>query len=420
MQLPHVVIVGAGFGGLAAARVLRKERVSVTVVDRHNYHTFLPLLYQVATAGLEPQDIAHPVRSILSRQRNARFRLGEVVGGNLSERMIELASGEKLHYDFLILACGSKTETFGLAGAEEHAFGLHSLDEARAFRNGMLRALERADWERDPVERGRLLTFVVVGGGPTGVEIAGALAELRKHVVPRDYAGIDPKEMRVILLEGADALLRGMPEALRAKALRSARELEIDVRLNALVERIREDRVLLADGSELPTRSVLWAAGVRGASVGEKLGLSRGRSARISVAHTLQVPGHPHVFAIGDLALVEEAEGIPQMAPVAKQQGRSAARNILRLLADQAPQPFRHRKTGQLATIGRSRAVAEILGLRFSGHLAWWVWLTAHLLFLVGFRNRAVVLVNWTYSYFTYDRGVRSIVGSDAPHRDRS
>ena len=414
---PHLIIVGAGFGGLATARALRKADVRVTVVDQHNYHTFLPLLYQVATAGLEPQDIAHPVRAILRRYPNADFRLGEVVGANLTEEVLELASGERLGYDFLVLASGSETETFDLPGASEHAFGLHSVDEARAFRNRVLRVLERADWAQDPVERERLLTFVVVGGGPTGVEIAGALAEFRKHVVPRDYPRIDSQDVRVVLLEGSDSLLRGMSESLREKALRSARGLGIDVRLNAMVERIAPDRVELRDSAPIPTRSVLWAAGVRGVSLSEGLGLAHGRSGRICVEPTLQPAEHPRVFVIGDLALVEGAEDLPQTAPVAKQQGRWAAQNILRILAAKEPLPFRYRNAGQLATIGRSRAVAEIFGFRFSGFLAWWVWLLAHLIFLVGFRNRAVVLVNWAYSYFTYDRGVRSIVGSDETER---
>ena len=413
----HLIIVGAGFGGLATARALRKADVRVTVVDQHNYHTFLPLLYQVATAGLEPQDIAHPVRAILRRYPNADFRLGEVVGANLTEAVLELASGEQLGYDFLVLASGSETETFDLPGASEHAFGLHSVDEARAFRNRVLRVLERADWVQDPVERERLLTFVVVGGGPTGVEIAGALAELRKHVVPRDYPRIDSQDVRGVLLEGSDSLLRGMSESLREKALHSARGLGIDVRLNAMVERIAPDRVELRDSAAIPTRSVLLAAGVRGVSLSEGLGLAHGRSGRIRVGPTLQPAEHTRVFVIGDLALVEGAEELPQTAPVAKQQGRWAAQNILRILAEKEPLSFRYRNAGQLATIGRSRAVAEIFGFRFSGSLAWWVWLLAHLIFLVGFRNRAVVLVNWAYSYFTYDRGARSIVGSDETER---
>ena len=413
----HLIIVGAGFGGLATARALRKADVRVTVVDQHNYHTFLPLLYQVATAGLEPQDIAHPVRAILRRYPNASFRLGEVVGANLEQAVLELATGEQLAYDFLVLASGSETETFELPGASEHAFGLHSVDDARAFRNRVLRVLERADWEEDPVERERLLTFVVVGGGPTGVEIAGALAELRRHVVPRDYPRIDSQDVRVVLLEGSDSLLGGMPESLREKALHSARGLGIDVRLNAMVERIAPDRVELRDSAAIPTRSVLWAAGVRGVSLSEGLGLAHGRSGRIRVGPTLQPAEHPRVFVIGDLALVEGAEDLPQTAPVANQQGRLAAQNILRILAAKEPLAFRYRNAGQLATIGRSRAVAEIFGFRFSGFLAWWVWLLAHLIFLVGFRNRAVVLVNWAYSYFTYDRGVRSIVGSDETER---
>jgi NADH dehydrogenase len=406
--------VGAGFGGLTAARALRRDRVRVTVVDKHNYHTFVPLLYQVATAGLEPQDIAHPVRSILRRTPNAVFRLAEIVGGDLERRVLETSAGELIPFDLLVLAPGSRTETYALAGAAENAYGLHSIDDARAYRNHLLRMLERADWIRDPEERERLLTFVVVGGGPTGLETAGALAEMRRHVIPRDYPGIDPEDVRVILVEAAAGILRGMPEPLPRKALRSAEALGIEVRRDAPVERVRPDRVELAGGGAIPTRSVLWAAGVRGALLAERLGLAEGSAGRVPVSPTLQVRRHPEVYAIGDLARVEGAESLPQIAPVAQQQGRLVARNIRNGLAGRSPEPFRYRDRGQLATIGRSRAVAHLFGIKFSGALAWWLWLVFHLMTLVGFRNRAVVLVNWAYSYFTYDRGARAIVGSAA------
>jgi NADH dehydrogenase len=406
------VIVGAGFGGLAAARALRRERVRVSVVDRHNYHTFMPLLYQVATAGLEPQDITHPVRAVLRRTPNAVFRLAEVVGGRLEARVLETAAGERIPYDFLVLAPGSRTETWTLAGAAEHAFGLHSIDDARAYRNHVLRMLERADWTRDAAERERLLTFVVVGGGPTGLETAGALAELRRHLIHRDYPGIDPEDVRVVLVEAGERILAGMPDRLPEKALRSAEALGIEVRCGTQVERVLPDRVDLAGGGSIATRSVLWAAGVRGASLGERLGLAEGAGSRVPVTPTLQVRRHPEVYAIGDLARVEGAESLPQMAPVAQQQGRLAARNIRNALAGRPAEPFRYRDRGRLATIGRSRAVADLFGLKLSGGLAWWAWLVLHLMVLVGFRNRAVVLVNWAYSYFTYDRGARAIVGS--------
>jgi NADH dehydrogenase len=414
---PHVVIVGAGFGGLAAARALAREPVRVTVIDRHNYHAFLPLLYQVGTAGLEPQDIAYPVRQILRRIPNAVFRLAEVTGADLAGRTLETEEGERIAYDRLILAVGSRTESFGVPGVSEHAFELHSIDEARAFRNHVLRTLERADWVRDAAERERLLRFVVVGGGPTGLEVAGQLAELRRHVVPRDYPGIDRDDVRVVLLEATGELLRAMPAELRASARRQLEELGVEVRLGAQVARVAADRVELADGTSLAARTVLWAAGVRAAALAEKLGLETGRGGRAVVGADLRAEAHPEVFAIGDAALVRGAEALPQIAPVAIQQGRAAARNIARSLAGQPPEPFRYRDQGQLATIGRSRAVANVFGLRFSGRTAWWVWLVVHVMKLVGFRNRAVVLVNWAYSYFTYDRGLRAIVGGDEPRR---
>jgi NADH dehydrogenase len=412
MPRPHVAIVGAGFGGLAAARRLARARCRVTVIDRHNYPLFLPLLYQVATAGLEPQDIAFPVRAILRRLPNAVFRLARISGGDLTERYLETDEGERIAYDYLILAAGSRTETYGIPGASEHAFELHSIDEARAFRNHVLRTLERADWTHDPQELERLLRFAVVGGGPTGLEVAGQLAEFRRHVIPRDYPGIDPDDVAVVLIEAGDGLLRGMPRVLRDKPCRHARDLGVEVRLGTAVRRVERGAVELSDGASLPTATVLWAAGVRGAPLAEKLGLARGQAGRISVGESLCVPGRAEVYAIGDIALVEGAEQLPQVAPVAIQQGDLAARNIARSLEGREPEPFRYRDQGQLATIGRARAVASLWGLNFSGVLAWWLWLVVHLMKLVGARNRAVVLVNWAYSYFTYDRGVRSIVGA--------
>ena len=411
MAEPRVVIVGAGFGGLAVARTLRRDRVRVTVVDRQNYHTFMPLLYQVATAGLEPQDIAHPVRSILRRMPNANFRLAEIAGGDLEARVLETSSGERIPFDLLVLAPGSETETYAIPGVCENAHRLHSIDEARAYRNHVLRILERAEWVEDAAERARLLTFVVVGGGPTGLETAGALAEMRRHLIPRDYPAVDPANVRVILIEAKARILDGMPDPLPARALRSAGELGIEVRRHASVESVLPDRVELAGGGTIPTRTVLWAAGVRGARLAALLGLAEGRAGRVPVGPTLQVHRHPHVYVVGDLACVESAEALPQLAPVAQQQGRLVARNIRAGLAGRPGEPFRYRDRGRLATIGRSRAVADLFGLRLSGVLAWWFWLVFHLMTLVGFRNRAVVLVNWAYSYFTYDRGARAIVG---------
>jgi NADH dehydrogenase len=408
--MTRVVIVGAGFGGLAVARALRNTPLDVTVIDRHNYHAFLPLLYQVATSGLTSQDVAHPVRSILRRWPNVHFRLGEVCGADLEARWIALQDGERLGFDFLVLAAGSTTETWGNESVAAHALPLHDLEHALAVRNRALSCLERADASRDPGLRETLLGFVVVGGGPTGVELAGALAELKRHVVPHDFPGLHG-DMRVWLLEGRGALLASFPPRLQAKALLQVAGLGVEVRLQAMVERVDETGVVLRSGERIPARTVVWAAGVRGESLALRLGLAGGRSGRIEVDDTLALPGHPGVYAIGDLAQIKGAESLPQVAPVAIQQGRAVALNLLRALRGHPPFPFHYRDKGSMATIGRNRAVATVFGLELSGRVAWWAWLLVHLVFLVGFRNRASVLLNWAWNFFTYDRGLRAVVG---------
>lgn len=413
MAKPRIVIVGAGFGGLAVARALRHAPVDVTVIDRHNYHAFLPLLYQVATSGLTSQDVAHPVRSILRRWPNTRFRLGEVSAADLEARWIALQDGEHIPFDFLILAAGSTTETWGNESVAAYALPLHDLDHALAVRNRALSCLERADATADPVLREELLGTVVVGGGPTGVELAGALAELKRHVVPHDFPGLKG-EMRVWLLEGRSALLPSFPPRLQAKALLQVTALGVEVRLETMVERVDPAGVQLHSGDRIPARTVVWAAGVRGENLGVRLVLATGRSGRIPVDETLAVPGHPGVYAIGDLALLKGAESLPQVAPVAIQQGQAVALNLLRTLRGHPPFPFRYRDKGQMATIGRNRAVAVVFGWELSGRIAWWAWLLVHIVFLVGFRNRASVLLNWAWNFFTYDRGLRAVVGGAA------
>jgi NADH dehydrogenase len=407
---PRIVIVGAGFGGLAAARALRHTPVEVTVVDRRNYHAFLPLLYQVATSGLTSQDIAHPVRSILRGWSNTRFRWGEVRAADLEQHWIELEDGGRIPFDFLVLAAGSTTETFGNPSVAAHALPLHTLEEALAVRNRALSCLERADATSDPVLREELLGFVVVGGGPTGVELAGALAELKRHVVPHDFPGVKDA-MRVWLLEGGEALLPSFPSRLREKALLQVAGLGVEVRLQAMVEVVDRSGVRLRSGDRIPARTVVWAAGVRGEALALRLALASGRSGRIAVDETLAVPGHPGVYAIGDLALVKGAESLPQVAPVAIQQGEAVALNLLRALRGHPPFPFRYGDKGSLATIGRNRAVAHVFGFELWGRIAWWTWLFVHIVFLVGFRNRASVLLNWAWNFFTYDRGLRAVVG---------
>jgi NADH dehydrogenase len=406
----RVVIVGAGFGGLATARALDDTAVDVLVVDRENHHTFLPLLYQVATSGLSAQDVTHPVRSILRALPNARFRMGEVVAVDHGARMLGLRDGAPVAYDFLVVAAGSETEHFGNESVARHAFGLHHVEEALAIRNHVLSCLELAAQEEDANRREALLGFVLVGGGPTGVELAGMLAELRRHVVPRDFPGL-AAAMRVVLVEGRDRLLAAFPDGLCRRALEQVRELGVEVRLDALVESVDETGVVLAGGERLRACTVVWAAGIRGASLGAALGAPLGRGGRVPVEPTLALDRHPEVFAIGDCALVRGAESIPQVAQAAMQQGRRVAENVQRALVGEAPLPFHYRDPGTMATIGRDRAVAALFGVRLTGRLAWLVWLVAHIVFLAGFRNRLVVFVNWIHHYFTYDLGLRSIVG---------
>jgi len=406
----RVAIVGAGFGGLAAARELDDTAVDVQVIDRENYHAFLPLLYQVATSGLSAQDVTHPVRAILRPIPNARFRMGEVVAVHADAREVETADGERVPYDFLIVAAGSETEHFGNASAARFAFGLHHVEEALVLRNHVLGCLERAARSDDAQEREALLGFVIVGGGPTGVELAGMLAEMRRHVVPRDFPGLEAG-MRVVLVEGRDRLLGAFPEPLTRRALEQVGELGVEVRLGALVDRVDERGVTLASGERLHAHTVVWAAGIRGAALAGRLDLPLGRGGRVAVEPTLALAGRPEVFAIGDCALVRGAETVPQVAQAAMQQGRRAAGNVQRALAGKPPLPFVYRDPGTMATIGRDRAVAAVFGVRIAGRLAWLLWLVAHIVFLAGFRNRVVVFVNWIYSYFTYDLGLRSIVG---------
>jgi len=414
----RVVVLGAGFAGLRAVRSLGRAGIDTLWVDERNYHCFLPLLYQVATAGLEPQDIAYPARSILRRLSTVEFRLAEIVGGDPAAHRLETAEGDHIPYAQLIVAAGGTAEDFGIPGVHEYTFQLYDLEDARALRNHVLRTLERATVATDPAERAALLTFVIVGGGATGVEMAGALAEFRRHVLPRDYRGLRAAEIRIVVIEAGPYVLAPYPDSLRTRARRDLEDFGVEVRTGARVERILPDAVELAGGERLHTHTVVWAAGIRAASVaGHFAGLATGRSGRLRVAATLQVPEHPDVFAAGDIALVDGAERLPQVAQVAIQQGEHAAANIRRLRRGDPLLPFRYDDKGSMATIGRSRAVAVIGRLRLQGVVAWWFWLAVHLVMLIGFRNRLVVLVNWAWNYLTYDRGLRAIVGRepDAP-----
>ena len=412
---PRIVVLGAGFAGLRAVRRLSRAGQRVLWLDARNYHTFLPLLYQVATAGLEPQAIVYPTRSFLRRFPGVDFQLARIVSGDGATRTLVTAGGERIVYDQLLVATGGAAADFGIPGVRTNAFNLYDVEDARAVRNHALELLERAATMPESPERSALLTFVIVGGGPTGVETVGALAEFRRHVVPRDYPSIPPAQLRIVLLEARDAVLGTFAAALQRRAQRDLEQFGVEVRLGTSVERVTPDGVDLAGGERLAAGTVVWAAGIRAADVAEHLGLPIGRAGRIRVAPTLEVVGHPGVFAAGDVALVDGAERLPQVAQVAMQQGSHAAKNMLNAIAGGPLEPFRYRDKGSMATIGRSRAIAEIGRLKLSGALAWWAWLLLHLVMLIGFRNRLVVLVDWAWNYLTYDRGLRAIIGRDRP-----
>ncbi len=416
---PRTVVLGAGFAGLRAIRVLARAGHPVLWLDGRNYHSFLPLLYQVATAGLEPQAIVYPTRSFLRRLPGVEFRYARVTSGDPGARVLVTDDGEHVPYDHLIVATGGAAADFGVPGVRAHALHLYDVEDARALRNHILVQLEHAAVMPDVPERRARLTFVIVGGGPTGVETAGALAELRRHVVPSDYPSIPPAHLRIVLLEARDAVLATFAQALGARARRDLEAFGVEVRLGTSVASVSPAGVDLATGEHLDAATVIWAAGIRASDVAGRLGLPTGRAGRIRVAPTLEVVGHPGVFAVGDVALVEGAEGLPQVAQVAMQGGVHAAENLLRRVRGEAMVPFAYRDKGAMATIGRSRAIAQIGRLRLTGALAWWAWLLLHVVMLIGFRNRLVVLVDWAWNYLTYDRGLRAIIGDRGDRGDR-
>jgi NADH:ubiquinone reductase (H+-translocating) len=413
--IPRVVVVGAGFGGLEVARGLARRPVEVTVVDRNNFHTFQPLLYQVATAGLNAADVANVVRGILQGQRNVRFRQAEVAGVDWDARHVLLEGQDPLPFDHLVLAAGATVTHFGVTGAAEHGFALYTLTDAVRLRNHVLEQFERAAAAGADPEDGAL-TFVIVGGGPTGVETAGAMAELFAMVFRKDYPELDVADARVVLLEMQDHLLAPFSPSSRRHALDALTRRGVEVRLATAVEEVGPDRVVLADGEVVPCRTLVWAAGVQASPLAGRLGLDQGRAGRLVVAPDLQVPGRPAVWAVGDIAAAIGRDGtpLPQLAPVAMQAGRHVARQISRLADGRGTEPFRYRDKGTMATIGRRAAVAELPGrIRLRGALAWLAWLGLHLVFLVGARNRASVLLNWAWSYLTWDRGPRILLRPD-------
>ncbi len=419
---PHVVIVGAGFGGLAVARGLDKLPVEVTLVDRQNFTTFQPLLYQVATAGLNAADVAHPVRGLFHRQRNLRVQRGDVTGVDWARRRVLLADQRDLPFDHLVVAMGAVATWFGLPGAEEHAIPLYTLHDAVTLRNHVLERFEAADADPTLVDRGEL-NFVVVGGGPTGVETAGALAELFSVVFRRDYPSLGVGRARVVLVEARDALLAPFHASSQQAALDTLRARQVEVRLDEPVAEVTPDHVRFASGEVLPTRTVIWAAGVRAHPLAAALGLPVTRAGRVEVGDDLRVAGREGVWAVGDVAAPRDHRGggpLPQVAPVAMQTGGHVARQIGRLLEGRPTQPFRYRDKGTMATIGRRAAVAELPGrIRLRGTLAWFAWLGLHLLYVAGLRNRLSVLLNWAWAYVTWDRGPRIIFRGGGPRTGR-
>lgn len=400
-----VVIVGCGFGGLWAAQGLRNAPVEVTVVDRTNHHVFSPLLYQVATAGLSAPAIAAPIRHILARQKNATVLLGEVSGISLHEKAVILENGEKLSYDKLVLAAGMVNNYFGNDAWAQHAPALKTLEDAFDIRNRVLLAYEHAERETDAAKRAAWLTFVVIGGGATGVEMAGTLAEIARHTLHGEFRRFDPRNARVVLVEGSDRVLPPYPAALSWKARLQLEKLGVTVLLQKRITEVDADGVSM--GSErIAARTVVWAAGVRSSPLTAALGVPLDRAGRVKVEPDLSVPGYPEIFAIGDLAAVE---GVPGIAPAAKQMGRLVASNLKADLLGKPRSRFRYRDYGQLATIGRNAAVADFGRVTLSGYPAWLVWLLAHIWFLIDFRNRLVVMIDWAWAYWTFQRYARIV-----------
>ena len=417
MTRPRVIIAGAGFGGLTCARALKATPVDVLLLDRHNYHLFTPLLYQVASALLDPGEIARPIRELIRPLDNAEFRQAEVTGADL-DRGLVLTDHGPVPYDYLVLATGSQSEYFGNQSLARHAFGLKELHEGLTLRNRVLARFEASRWIADSDERRVLLTFAVVGGGPTGVEMAGALSELIRLVLRRDYKDLDLGEVRVLLLEAGPSVLAPFDQRLQAAARRSLVKKGVELHLGAKVQEVTAGSIRLADGREIPAGTVIWTAGVRASALGTALGVELGRQARVKVEPTLQLPGHPAVFAIGDLAgAAVGGVPLPMLIPVAMQEGRRVAATITDITANGGASAFKYKDPGIMATIGRNSAVAELGRVHLSGFLGWLMWLFIHLINVVSFRSRILVLVNWAWDYLFYDRPIRLIVraGDDRP-----
>lgn len=407
---PHVVIIGGGFAGLNAAKALKRAPVKVTLIDRRNHHLFQPLLYQVATAALAAPDIAAPIRKVLRRQKNAKVLLGQVKRVDPDGRKVILDHGE-IEYDYLIVAAGARDNYFGNYEWAEHAPGLKTIDDALNIRRKVLLAFEMAERETDEKRREELLTFIVIGAGPTGVELAGALSEIARRTMAKDFRNFDPADAKVILLEGSPRVLPPFDEAMSESARQQLTDLGVEVRTDAMVTNVEKGVVHLKGGEKVHGATILWGAGVNASPLAKSLGAPLDRSGRVLVNPDLSVPGHPEIFATGDIAGAKWGDGyVPGLAPAAIQMGKHAARNIVRLAKGKPTREFEYADRGMLATIGRSRAVAQIGHMKFGGFIAWMLWLVVHIFFLIGFRNRVAVLLDWTLAYVTFQRSARIIM----------
>jgi NADH dehydrogenase len=408
-----VVVLGAGFGGLWATRAFANRPVNVVLIDRHNYHTFFPLLYQVGAAELEPEEIAQPLRKIFWNQANVRFQLGEVREIDYSAKTVQLTN-HQVHYDYLVVALGSKPNYYGIPGSEEYAFSLKSLEEGVTLRNQILRSFERAACEKDPERRRSWLTFIIVGGGATGVEFAGALIELINGSLNRDFPELDFTQVQVLLLEASDRLLRDMPVPLSNYAEKHLEKMGVQVQLKSPLVKVTPEEVVLKDGSRIPSRTVVWTAGVTGNMVGDRRELAMNNHERMDVLPTLQVPGHPEVYVVGDSARVQgDGAPLPMVSQVGIQTGTWAARNILRQLAGQGPLPFRYRDFGTWDVIGRNDALIHLGWLSIRGFIAWVMWVVLNIYRLNGMRNRLLMMINWAWAYLFGEHGVRLIAPSE-------
>jgi NADH dehydrogenase len=408
-------VIGAGFGGLKAAKELAGTEMRVLVLDRNNYHGFWPLLYQVATAGIESEAIAYPVRAIFRRSRNVTFRMAEVESVDLERRVVRTDEGA-FQYDYLIVAAGSANNYFGKDELAQETFSLKDIDDAERLRNHILLQYERATNEDDPEKKRALMTAIIIGGGPTGVELAGAFAELIRQVLRQDYPSLDVSQARIVLVEATDRILATFPEGLQRDAKRKLEELGVEVRLNSPVESVHDGVVTFRGGETAQAHTVVWSAGVRAAPLADAIGAPQAKGGRVAIEETLNLKEHPEVYVAGDMAYLEtfkDGQAYPMVAQVAIQQGKHAARNILRAQRGEEKVPFKYFDIGYMATIGRSAAVLDAFGLKLSGRLAWLGWLFIHISYLIGFRNRLIVLTNWAYYYFTYDRGVRLITSRE-------